>query len=1290
MKKNKFKRGAAAAMAAVMLCGAIPAQAFTYDIAGHQAEQIMKQWIEEGYMVGDGNGYHPDQEITRAEFMTFANKVLKLTEEAAISQFKDVQESAWYYHEVAKAHKAGYTSGTSGTTMSPNAKITNQEMYLMLAAMTTGLPDGDLSHVADRAELAPWAEKGVREGISEGYIAGRDGKIAPNHKVTRSEAIVFLDRYKTDSRTFSYPGAYSVGTVAKVTVQSNGVTLKSAKIQGDLVLGKDVDSVVLDKVTVGGQIIKENPNTRIMEPGQWMDGKYEGRAKGDHGQVHVTVTFKDGRITDVKLGKHMEGEQGEKVMQSVLDQIVKTGDVKKIKLGNQSGINAKAALNAVRDAAAQANGQTVQAGESSFAKEFTVLRDGTYMGISNGYGGKIKVELVVKNHKIDSLTLLHHTETPEYMVITEKILGVIARNGGVEGVDTITGATVTADALIYASADALSQSYGMTTAPGQTENAQLKPAEHNPDMPQGGDFEGLVDGVYHGHAAGYGGDIKVTVTVRQGRVAQITVDEHNETPEYFVKMGPLLDRIVKNNSSDVDTITGATDTSHGILAAVENALSDFIEIVPYADGVWYGQGRGYYPNDKYGNGQLLRTSSDVAVTVKDGHVTDVAVMYHGDDETYGGYLQEDFDTFKQYIIDHNGTEGIIDIMNGKQHGNPVYDAVSGATMSARGYVAAIDDALNRAHKFARDGREQTIRSLTLLNNPGFTVPPTQFYYGEDVDLSGLKVLIKYRDGREETVPFDQLQSKGVDCSLNQVFTPQPANGDYSEETNYDLVFVDPISTAEHRSQLQAKRMKVYREIARIEVKTGAGETIVVEPNARDFAYEAKVNGAEIGGIESVRLFDTDGRAVELEGYTVSSESGEPVMRIELSPLPAAESSDPYKLAYRYNSYKLKLDVETPFNKDSITEFHLTTKPRHEYQEGDALNLENVAIEAIDSNYKSEELLYEELADYGFTVAREDGTPVESGMILDKVEKFNIVISHPDAESVKIAIEVAPKKAVLGRFEIHSVEGDQLLAVINDPLTQQEYGELYVTLSGEYFQGRETKVKLVGYDTNGKVMDLEPEWFLGSIMVMADDFSYVIIFEEGEAEKPEQIPTGELARFEVRTVADDKLVATVEDPASVQKYGELYVSVPAEYAEDPAHLLKVVAVDTAGCEMKQGDPAWFGQVYMSTMGDISYMIFFEKAEDDKPAAPTGELGRFEIRSVADDTVLAAVDDPAAVQEYGELYLTLPAEYFEGRAEKVKLVGLDTAGFEMELEPEWFMDSIMVTVGDISYVIIFSQA
>ena len=78
--QNKFKRGAAAAMAAAMLCGAIPAQAFTYDIAGHQAEAIMKEWIAEGYMAGDGNGYHPDQEITRAEFMTFANRVLKLTE----------------------------------------------------------------------------------------------------------------------------------------------------------------------------------------------------------------------------------------------------------------------------------------------------------------------------------------------------------------------------------------------------------------------------------------------------------------------------------------------------------------------------------------------------------------------------------------------------------------------------------------------------------------------------------------------------------------------------------------------------------------------------------------------------------------------------------------------------------------------------------------------------------------------------------------------------------------------------------------------------------------------------------------------------------------------------------------------------------------------------------------------------------------------------------------------------------------------------------------------------------
>lgn len=79
---------------------------------------------------------------------------------------------------------------------------------------------------------------------------------------------------------------------------------------------------------------------------------------------------------------------------------------------------------------------------------------------------------------------------------------------------------------------------------------------------------------YTASAQGMGGDVSVTVTYADGRITDVAVGEHNETPGIGdVAIEKLPDQIVELQSLVVDTITGATVTSSAILTAAQNALT---------------------------------------------------------------------------------------------------------------------------------------------------------------------------------------------------------------------------------------------------------------------------------------------------------------------------------------------------------------------------------------------------------------------------------------------------------------------------------------------------------------------------------------------------------------------------------------------------------------------------------------------------------------------------------------------------------------------------------------------
>jgi uncharacterized protein with FMN-binding domain len=82
-----------------------------------------------------------------------------------------------------------------------------------------------------------------------------------------------------------------------------------------------------------------------------------------------------------------------------------------------------------------------------------------------------------------------------------------------------------------------------------------------------------IDTVYEGAAMGYRGMIQVRVGMEKGIITEIAVTESREdTAVGGAAIEELTDLVLMYNSTEFDEVSGATETSKGFLAAIENAI----------------------------------------------------------------------------------------------------------------------------------------------------------------------------------------------------------------------------------------------------------------------------------------------------------------------------------------------------------------------------------------------------------------------------------------------------------------------------------------------------------------------------------------------------------------------------------------------------------------------------------------------------------------------------------------------------------------------------------------------
>ena len=212
----------------------------------------------------------------------------------------------------------------------------------------------------------------------------------------------------------------------------------------------------------------------------------------------------------------------------------------------------------------------------------------------------------------------------------------------------------------------------------KTADSVKKTAEND----AGGNFQ---NGIYTGTGEGYRGKVTVTVKVADGKITELVLDDYADDKSYMERAkNRIFQEMISRQNTDVDTVSGATYSSNGLIEAVNKALGNeegegkkpeqeesedkqsFIEAGRFqnlTDGIYTG------------SADAFRGDVEVQVTVEKQKVTDISILSYCDTEEYF----------------FRAAPAVIEQMKAEQSLN--VDAVSGATYSSNGVIHAVANAL---------------------------------------------------------------------------------------------------------------------------------------------------------------------------------------------------------------------------------------------------------------------------------------------------------------------------------------------------------------------------------------------------------------------------------------------------------------------------------------------------------------------------------------------------------------------------------------------------------------------
>jgi len=359
---------------------------------------------------------------------------------------------------------------------------------------------------------------------------------------------------------------------------------------------------------------------------EYKDGTYTGSGIGfKGGTTKISVTIADGKITKIETLSYEDNRPYYEKAESSLTKNIISKQSTSVDTVSGATFSSKGIISAVKDALSQATNSSNDTTSSQGA-----YKDGTYTGSGIGFKGRTtKISVTVASGKINKIETLSYGDDRQYYEKAEDSVtkSIISKQS--TSVDTVSGATFSSKGIISAVNDALNQATnssnndtissgnkdeasttntteaskngvesskanesssttaigsgssnsGTTTSNNKTvdsSNTQPTTSKASTSSSQTSSSQGAYkDGTYTGSGKGFkGGTTTVSVTVANGKISSIETLSNGDTPQYYNRAsGSVIKNIISKQSTSVDTVSGATYSSKGIMSAVTNALS---------------------------------------------------------------------------------------------------------------------------------------------------------------------------------------------------------------------------------------------------------------------------------------------------------------------------------------------------------------------------------------------------------------------------------------------------------------------------------------------------------------------------------------------------------------------------------------------------------------------------------------------------------------------------------------------------------------------------------------------
>ena len=469
--------------------------------------------------------------------------------------------------------------------------------------------------------------------------------------------------------------------------------LSGATVTSKAVLGatnaalKCVAEVALNASQVAEVAFGESKTTTTASQPALTGAVHTGTAKGFASDVTVSVTLDENNtVTGIRIDASGETAGfGQRTMEDADYQAQFIGKTLPLQDGDVDVLSgATFTSNAVVEA--------VNAALEAPATEYETL-----VGTAKGFGGDVTVTLSMDGDTIAAISIDASSETPGFgqrtMEEADYQAQFIGKTLPVEGVDALSGATITSTAVVEAVNSAVKQDAGAAEEPAaQTEEATAAPVAEATGTP------------VTGTAKGFASDVTVTATVDDGVITSITIDANGETAGFGQRtmedadyQAQFIGKTLPLQDGDVDVLSGATFTSNAVVEALNSTVTEEAAEEPAAQTEEATEAPVAEATGTPVTGTAKGFASDVTVTatVDDGVITSITIDANGETAGFGQRTMEDADYQAQFI------GKTLPLQDGD------VDVLSGATFTSNAVVEALNSTVPASMPEGEEGEAVT-------------------------------------------------------------------------------------------------------------------------------------------------------------------------------------------------------------------------------------------------------------------------------------------------------------------------------------------------------------------------------------------------------------------------------------------------------------------------------------------------------------------------------------------------------------------------------------------------------